>query len=44
VLAVLNRIEDLHERLQALQIPDNRIVALHEGPVRSEGSAIDGVA
>ena len=44
VLAVLNGSEGLHERLHALEIPNDRIIALHDMTAQSEGSAIDGVA
>ena len=37
VLAVLNGSEGLHERLHALEIPNDRIVALHDMTVQSEG-------
>ncbi|MCH7896499.1 MAG: winged helix-turn-helix transcriptional regulator [candidate division NC10 bacterium] len=37
VLAVLNGSEGLHERLHVLEIPNDRIVALHDMTVQSEG-------
>ncbi len=37
VLAVLNGSEGLHERLHALEIPNDRIVALHDMTAQSEG-------
>ncbi len=37
VLAVLNGSESLHERLHVLEIPNDRIVALHDMTVQSEG-------
>lgn len=44
VLAVLDGSEGLRVRLHGFQIPDERIVALHDKAARSEGSATDGVA
>ena len=44
VLAVLNGSEGLHERLHSLQVPNERIIALHDMAPWSRGSAIDGVA
>ncbi len=44
VLAVLDGSEGLRRRLQAFPIPDDRIIALHDVPARSEGSATDDVA
>ncbi len=43
VLAFLNERENL-ERLQALQIPKEKIVTLHGMPVQTDGSATGGVA
>lgn len=37
VLAVLNGSESLHERLHVLEIPNDRIVALHDMTAQSEG-------
>lgn len=44
VLAVLNESERLLERLHGFQIPKEKIVALHDRPAQTDGSAIEGVA
>lgn len=44
VLALLNESDSLLERLHALQIPKEKIVALHDKGAQTGGSTIEGVA